>query len=116
MDAQAHALIDVLQQRIILEQCRLVADHILVESHCRTSLSFSWRQRMHLLRRLVYQREHHLERNAMLLQQLLTDGNTVMELVPLVTGTSRLITALPIIGPPAYILLFSVDYFLMQEQ
>ena len=79
MDAQAHALIDVLQQRIILEQCRLVADHILVESHCRTSLSFSWRQRMHLLRRLVYQREHHLERNTMLLQQLLTDDITVVD-------------------------------------
>lgn len=74
MNVLTHSFVDVLQQRIVPEERSLGADDILVIANRRTRLCLGRTELMHLCRRLVDEREHHVERNPMLLQQIMADG------------------------------------------
>lgn len=70
----AHAIVNLLEIRLILQKLYLLANHILIISHGWSGLGFLRSHPVNLGGSFVDERKHHVERDAMLLQKFLACG------------------------------------------
>lgn len=74
MNTLAHAVINLLKIRLILQKLNLLAYHIFIISHGWSGLGILRSHPVHLGSSFVDERKHHVERDAMLLQKFLADS------------------------------------------
>ena len=79
MDAPAHLLVNLFDKRQLAEHGRLHPDDVLVVAQCRSGLRLSGRYLVYLASRLVYQGEHHIERESLALKQFCREGIAMVD-------------------------------------